>query len=328
MNITVLGAGAWGTTIASILAKNGLKVVLWSYEKDVTDNINGKKENTKYLPGINLSQNIMATTDLISSINSSGMIVSVIPTQFLRSTLQNRSAELSGKTILSASKGIEKDSLNLPSEIIIDIAPDSNIAVLSGPNLSKEIAMGLPAASVIACKDLNIAKDIQMVIKSEAFRVYTSDDIIGVELGGALKNVIAIAAGICDGLGLGNNAKSALIVRGMAEISRLGLKYGAKAETFAGLTGMGDLITTCQSNLSRNHYVGENLAKGMSLEEILKTLKGIPEGVETSMSAMELSKKTGIEMPICNEVYNVLFSKKDPKNAILSLMTRESKRES
>jgi glycerol-3-phosphate dehydrogenase (NAD(P)+) len=202
-----------------------------------------------------------------------------------------------------------------------------NVAALSGPNLSKEIAKGLPAASVIACPDMNIAKKLQEILNTENFRIYTSDDVIGVELGGALKNIIAIAAGISDGLGLGSNAKSALIVRGMAEIKRLGIAAGAKADTFSGLSGIGDLITTCQSSLSRNHFVGEQLAKGKTLDEIQKSMDAIPEGVDTSVSALKLAERLKVELPITSEVYAVLFKGKSPKESMLSLMNRRLKSE-
>ena len=228
---------------------------------------------------------------------------------------------------MSATKGIEKETLKRPSEIIREMLKLENVAALSGPNLSKEIAKGLPAASVVACPDNNTTKELQKILNSESFRVYTSDDVIGVELGGALKNIIAIAAGICDCLGLGSNAKSALIVRGMAEIKRLGIAAGAKAETFSGLSGIGDLITTCQSSLSRNHSVGEQLAKGKSLAEIQKSMNAIPEGVDTSVSALKLAERFNIEMPITREVYKVLFEGKKPADTIPCLMGRSLKSE-
>ncbi|MEK7376751.1 MAG: NAD(P)H-dependent glycerol-3-phosphate dehydrogenase, partial [Candidatus Margulisiibacteriota bacterium] len=256
------------------------------------------------------------------------VIISVIPCQHIRSTLKDKGLSIPKETmILSATKGIEKETLKRPSEILQELLKTDNIAVLSGPNLSKEIAKGLPAASVVACGGLDIAKKLQEILNTENFRIYTSDDVIGVELGGALKNVIAIAAGICDGLGLGSNAKSALIVRGMAEIKRLGIAEGAKSETFSGLSGIGDLITTCQSSLSRNHFVGEQLAKGKIMAEIQKSMSWVPEGVDTSVSALKLAEKLNVEMPITREVYKVLFEGKKTAETIRRLMGRSLKSE-
>ena len=326
--ISVIGAGAWGTTIAGLLAKKGPEVLLWCYEEETAKEINTLKENRKFLPGIKLHNNITASVDLKGCFKSSKVIVSVVPCQHIRNTYKDKGLVVSEDTVmLSATKGIEKDTLKRPSEIIGEVLKVDRIAVLSGPNLSKEIALGLPAASVIASSDNNTAKKLQEILNTENFRIYTSDDVAGIEFGGALKNVIAIAAGICDGLGLGSNAKSALIVRGMAEIKRLGLACGAKAETFSGLSGIGDLITTCQSSLSRNHFVGEQLASGRSLEEIENRMSAIPEGVDTSVSALRLSEKLGIEMPITKEVYKVLFEGKKPAESIPCLMGRSLKSE-
>ena len=327
-SVSVIGAGAWGTTIADLLAKKGLDILLWCFEEQTVQDINSSKENKKFLPGIKLHKNITATADLEESFNNSKVIISVIPCQHIRSTLKSKRIDVSKDTvILSATKGIEKETLKRPSEIIGEILKIDNVAALSGPNLSKEIAKGLPAASVVACPDNSIAKELQEVLNTEYFRIYTSDDVIGVELGGALKNVIAIAAGICDGLALGSNAKSALIVRGLAEIKRLGIAAGAKQGTFSGLSGIGDLITTCQSSLSRNHSVGELLTKGKSLSAIQNNMAAIPEGVDTSISALKLAEKLGVEMPITREVYKVLFEGKKPAESIPSLMGRSLKSE-
>lgn len=326
--VSVIGAGAWGTTLADLLAKKGLDVFLWCFEEETVKDINASRENKKFLPGIKLHSNITATANLEESFNNSKVIISVIPCQHIRSTLKGKILKVSKDTIiLSATKGIEKETLKRPSEIIKELLKTDNVAALSGPNLSKEIAKGLPAASVVACSDTNIAKKLQEILNTENFRIYTSDDVIGVELGGALKNIIAIAAGICDGLGLGSNAKSALIVRGMAEIKRLGLAAGAKSETFSGLSGIGDLITTCQSSLSRNHSVGEQLAKGKTLAEIQKSMNAIPEGVDTSVSALKLAEKLKVEMPITREVYKVLFENRKPAESIPCLMGRSLKSE-
>lgn len=327
MKAAVLGAGAWGTTVANLLAKKNISVTIWAFEQETADDINYSKENKKFLPGIKLNEKITANSNFSESLDNKELIVLAIPTQFIRFVLTKEKFNVSPETIcLSISKGIEKDTLKTPSQIVNDFI-QNEIVALSGPNLSKEIANGLPAASAAASKDMSKAKKIQEILSGGNFRVYTSNDVIGVELGGALKNVIAIAAGICDGLNLGNNAKSALMVRGMSEISRLGIKVGASADTFMGLSGIGDLITTCSSALSRNHFVGEEIAKGNKLDDILKKMNAVPEGVDTVISALELSKKNKIEMPIAQEVYNILFDGKNPKDSILLLMMRDLKNE-
>jgi len=328
MKISVIGAGAWGTTVANILSSKGLDTVIWTFETKTEQDINGKKENVTYLPGIKLEDKIKATKSIKDAVKDAAVAIIAVPSKYLRSTLRSLSGQLPKDIIiLSLTKGIEKDSFKRPSEIIAEETGIDKIAVLSGPNLSMEIAKGLPAASVVAAKDHATAKKMQELLSSEKFRIYTSDDVIGAEIGGAMKNVIAIAAGICDGLGLGNNAKSALMVRGLAEITRLGLALGAKAETFSGLSGMGDLITTCESSLSRNNTVGREIAQGKKIADILKQISAVPEGVETAASAFNLAKKIGVEMPITNEIYSVLFEGKDPKTAISILMTRSPKKE-
>lgn len=328
MKITVAGGGAWGTTLANIAAKNGHDTSLWCFEKNVEESINSKSENHLYLPGIKLEESLFASADLGYCITKADFLVLAIPTQFLRSFLKGKKHLIpSGIPILNASKGLENSTLFRPSQIIEEETGASLVAAISGPNLSKEVAMGLPAASVIASRNAEAVVRLQDIFMSKYFRIYTSRDIIGVEIGGALKNVIAIAAGACDEMGLGNNAKSALMVRGITEISRLGIACGADPETFAGLSGIGDLITTCESELSRNHFVGSELAKGVPVSEILPGMKAVAEGVETARSAVALSKKLGIEMPITNEVHDVLFNGKDIKSSIASLMGRPPKYE-
>ncbi|MFA4967518.1 MAG: NAD(P)H-dependent glycerol-3-phosphate dehydrogenase [Candidatus Margulisiibacteriota bacterium] len=310
--VSVIGAGAWGTTLSILLAENKHEVSLWTYEKEVFHDIRDYQENKKYLTGFPLSALITPATDLNEAVAGKELVIISVPTQFLsRFTLRSVKAP-----ILSASKGIDEETLKLPHEII------GADAVISGPNLAKEIAAGKPAATVVASKDSALAKKIQKLLSSDKFRVYTNDDVVGVELGGALKNIIAIAAGAADGFGLGDNAKSALLIRGIAEITRLGVSLGANAQTFSGLSGMGDLITTCSSNLSRNHHVGYELAKGKKLPDILASMKDVAEGVPTCRAAVKLAKKQNIEMPITNETYEVLFKGKDPFKAITSLMTR------
>ncbi|MFA6431763.1 MAG: NAD(P)H-dependent glycerol-3-phosphate dehydrogenase [Candidatus Margulisiibacteriota bacterium] len=322
--IGVIGAGAWGTTLSILLAQNGHEVVLWSFEKEIIPDMLEYRENRKYLPGFQLSSKIEITTD-DAKLENSDCYFFVVPTQFLRMTAKRFSKIIGkGKIIVSAGKGVEKETLKLPLNILEDEIKECDYCVLSGPNLSSEIAKGLPAAATVASKNLDAAKTIQAIIMHDRFRVYTNVDVIGVQLGGALKNVIAIAAGICDGLKLGDNAKSAMIVRGIAEISRIGQAMGARPETFAGLSGIGDLITTCESKLSRNHFVGEEIAAGKKLHDIQKEMKDIAEGVPTTAAAKELGKKLKVSMPITEEVHKVLFEGKDPYAAVSALMTRSA----
>jgi len=322
--ISVLGAGAWGTTLAILLAEAGNEVTLWSFEKEVTDEINKTRENKIFLPGFQIPINIKVTNETKET-KSAEIFFIIIPTQFLRSVCQKFKGVIpQDKMIVSASKGIELNTQKLPLQIIEEELNNKNLVALSGPNLSKEIAQGLPAAAVAASKDPTLAKTVQETMMLERFRVYASSDPLGVELGGALKNVIAIAAGVVDGLGLGENAKASLIIRGMAEISRLGVAMGASAETFMGLSGMGDLITTCGSKLSRNHSVGEQIAEGKKLEQIIKSMKSVAEGVATTKAAIALAKKHQVEMPVTEEIYKVLYENKNPTNSISDLMTRSA----
>jgi glycerol-3-phosphate dehydrogenase (NAD(P)+) len=323
MKISIIGAGAWGTTLALLFSQNQHEVKIWAFEKPVVDEINRSHENRTFLPGIQLGESISATNDL-ADLSKADILVYAVPTQFLRKTVFKK---ISSNIIICASKGIEENSLCLPLEILKQELQSENLVALSGPNLSKEISQGLPAAAVMASNNVNAAKTSQQALNSERFRIYSSNDPVGVQLGGALKNVIAIAAGISDGLGLGNNAKSALMVRGIAEITRLGIALGARPETFMGLSGMGDLITTCSSQLSRNHFVGEQIAKGKRLEEILKGMKAVAEGVPTTKAAVALAKKHKVELPIAQEVHKVLFENKKPYEAIAALMTRQIKSE-
>jgi len=325
--LSIIGAGAWGTTLSILAAENKHEVTIWSYEEDVAKSINELRENKKYLNGFQLPQNIDSTTDLKKAASSDIIILST-PSQYLRETLRNFSRFIKKDAlIISAVKGLEIETQKRMSEVVKEELPCEKIAVISGPNISKEIARGLPAATVAASADIEIAKLVQQILNSSRFRVYTNTDVTGAELGGALKNVIAIAAGVADGLMLGNNAKSALMVRGITEIMRLGVAMGGKSETFSGLSGIGDLITTCESTLSRNHQVGVEIAKGRKLNEIITKMYDVAEGVPTSKAAREISRKLKIEMPITEEVYSVLYEKKDPFKAISSLMQRELKNE-
>lgn len=323
MKIAILGAGAWGTTLSLLFHQNQHEVLLWAFEKETVETINLFHENKTFLPGIQLGENIIATNRLEDLANID-ILVYAVPTQFLRHVARSK---VKSNIILCATKGIEENTLCLPLEILEQETKNDSLIALSGPNLSKEIAKGLPAAAVLASKNLSAAKTAQEALNSDRFRVYTNSDPIGVQLGGALKNVIAIAAGISDGLNLGQNAKSALMVRGMAEITRLGMALGAKPETFMGLSGIGDLITTCSSQLSRNHCVGEQIAKGMKLTDILKGTKEVAEGVFTCKAALALGKKHNVDLPIASQVHALLYEGKDPYQAIASLMMRSTKAE-
>ncbi len=320
----VIGAGAWGTTLSILLAEKGHQVTLWAYEKELVPQMKEFRENKRFLPGFPLPDLVAVTFD-IEEAQKAEICFLAVPTQFLRSVARQLAKVIGPSAIVvSASKGIEEKTLKLPLEILAEELSNDKLCVLSGPNLSQEIAKGMPAASVAASKDKAAAKAVQECLMQGRFRVYTNTDTVGVQLGGSLKNVIAIAAGVADGLDLGNNAKAGLMIRGLAEITRLGVALGAKAETFAGLSGMGDLIATCSSKLSRNHFVGEQIAKGRKLSEILKEMKDVAEGVPTTAAARALGKKHGASMPIAEEVYRALYEGKDPYRAITDLMTRSA----
>jgi len=320
--ISVVGAGAWGTTLSLLLAEKGHAVSLWVYEKDLVEEIIQQRENKTFLPGFQLPENITISGDF-QALGEADIIFFTVPTQFLRSALKRCNIKIKKDAIaVSASKGIELKSLKLPAEIIKEELNIRRLAILSGPNLSREIANGLPAASVIASDDLEIARLVQEDLTLERFRVYINSDMLGVQLGGALKNVVAIAAGVAEGLELGQNALAGLIIRGLAEITRLGVAMGAQPNTFSGLSGMGDLIVTCTSKLSRNHCVGEQLAQGKSLHQILAQMKEVAEGVPTTQAARELADKYKVSMPLTREVYAALFEGKNPYSAITDLMHR------
>jgi glycerol-3-phosphate dehydrogenase (NAD(P)+) len=324
--IAVIGAGSWGTTLANLLSNKGYDVTLWVYEKELAAEINKKRTNNLYLPGIILSENLIATNDLKKAVVNSRYILNAVPTQHIRSVFEIIKDMISFEAvIINASKGIELNTLLTPSMIIKEIT-DRPIATLSGPSFAKEVSQKLPTAVTIASENKKIALLLQEIFNTEYFRVYTHDDIIGVEIGGALKNVIAIAAGICDGLGLGYNSRAALITRGLSEITRLGISMNAKEKTFSGLSGLGDLVLTCTTNLSRNYTVGYKLGKGQQLSEILNQPQ-VAEGVTTAKSAYELSKKFNIEMPITEQIYLTLYENKTPVQAVADLMHRSLKSE-
>ena len=331
MKISVLGAGGWGTTLAILLHYNGHNVTLWEYQKSYARELNKKRINTDYLPGIKIPKEISITSDLDESSNDKNLIVLAVPSQFLRKAVKKISYNsVKDAIFVSLSKGIEKDTLMTMSQMLLDVHPslsEHQIGVISGPSHAEEVSRRIPTAVVAASVDLETSKTIQTAFMTSYFRVYSSNDILGVELGGAFKNIIAIGAGIIDGAGFGDNTKAAIMTRGVTEISRLGLAMGARPETFAGLSGMGDLIVTCMSKHSRNRYVGEQIGKGKKLKEVLKSMEQVAEGVDTTRSAKELAEKNNVETPITNEVYKILYEDKDPIKATTDLMTRDMKNE-
>ncbi len=331
MKISVLGAGGWGTTLAILLHYNGHNVTLWEYKKSYARHLLKKRINTDYLPGIEIPKEVLITSDIEEASDDKNLIVLAVPSQFLRDVVKNINYRMIEDAILvSVSKGIEKNSLMTMSQMLKDVfthIDENQIGVISGPSHAEEVSQMVPTAVVAASVDIETSKAIQAAFMTSYFRVYASTDILGVELGGAFKNIIAIGAGIIDGAGFGDNTKAAIMTRGVAEISRLGLAMGARPETFAGLSGMGDLIVTCMSRHSRNRYVGEQIGKGKKLIEVLKSMEQVAEGVETTSSAKQLAAKIEIETPITNEVYKILFEEKDPVKATTDLMTRDMKTE-
>lgn len=331
--IAVLGAGSWGTTLAILLAEKDNEVMLWVYEKDLAEIIKNTRENKIYLPGYRLPENIYTTNSLKEAVEACDIIVSVVPSHAAKDIFTRLNEFLPEVPIVSATKGITIDTLQTVSQVLKDILPASvhrRFASLSGPSFAKEVAKKLPTAITLAAYDELIAKELQKVFATPYFRVYTNLDVIGVEIGGALKNVIAIATGCSDGLGFGHNTRAALITRGLAEIKRLGMAMGAHASTFYGLSGLGDLVLTCTGELSRNRTLGYKVGQGMMLSEILGELsdKGmVAEGIKTAMAALELSKKHNVSMPITQEVFNLLYEGKDVHKVVHDLMMREMKEE-
>lgn len=324
--IGVVGAGSWGTTLANVLAKKGYAVTLWAYEKDLVARMNKTHINDLYLDGFTLSPNLSFTSDLVEAVNGSEVLVLVSPSQVMRPVLQQLKPFLSQDSLLvSAAKGIENDTLLTMSEVLLDVLGEevkSRCAFLSGPSFAREVAGEQPTAVAVAAEDLDVARQIQELFSTDYFRVYTNQDVVGVEIGGAMKNVIALAAGVGDGLGYNHNARTALITRGLVEIARLGAAKGAREETFFGLSGMGDLVLTCTGDLSRNRSVGVELGRGRKLDEILNQMNMVAEGVKTTLSAYQLATKLGVAMPITEQMYQVLYEEKDPKKAVSALMTR------
>ncbi|MEW6417568.1 MAG: NAD(P)H-dependent glycerol-3-phosphate dehydrogenase [Nitrospirota bacterium] len=325
--ISVIGAGSWGTTLACLLSDKGVDVTLWVYEKELAEEINKIRINKTYLPDVLIPDDIKVTNNIEDSIKKARYVLNAVPAQYVRTVFKEAIPYITdGATFISVSKGIERGTLLTVSSILKELT-DHTIAVLSGPSFAKEVIKKLPTAVTLATEDKNTGLILQEIFNLNNFRVYTHDDIIGVEIGGALKNVMAIAAGISDSLGLGNNARASLITRGLVEMTRLGVAMGAKERTFSGLSGIGDLVLTCTSLLSRNYTVGVKLGQGIKLRDILNQTKSVAEGVETAESAFELSRKFNIEMPIVEQVYKVLYEDKDPASAVKDLMERSLKSE-
>ncbi len=326
--IAVIGDGGWGTALSVILDGRGQSVILWSVSPEYTRVLDEKRVNIKFLPGVPLSKTIKFTAELKEAITGAEFVVLAVPSKYMRPVLERmRGISLNGTTVVSVAKGIEQKTLMRMSQVIQQILNPERLVVLSGPTIAYEVAVGYPAAAVVASQEKEIAEAVQQNLSTKRFRLYTSIDVAGVELGGALKNVIAIAAGLSDGLGFGTNAKSALLTRGLGEVTKLGVLAGARRKTFSGLSGLGDLVTTCLSEKSRNRSFGEAIAKGMSAGEILKSTEMVVEGVETVQSARELAKKLKTEVPIMQEVYQILFEGKDPRKSVDLLMSRPLKAE-
>jgi glycerol-3-phosphate dehydrogenase (NAD(P)+) len=331
MNICILGAGGWGTALGILLQNKKHNVTLWEFDKEYAHTLDEYRENFYFLPKVKIPKQISITNDIDIAVYKKDIIVVSTPTQYIRNVISNiKHIDLTNRIILSVSKGIENETLMPVSKIFLDVfrkIKKKNIVVLSGPSHAEEVSRQVPTAVVASSEDINNAAIVQRAFSNKYFRVYRSSDVIGVEMGGALKNVIAIAAGISDGAGFGDNTKAAIMTRGLKEITRLGMKMGAHENTFFGLSGMGDLIVTCESKLSRNRFVGEEVGKGRKLKDVLAEMKMVAEGVATTKSTHELSSNIGVELPITEQVHRVLFTGKNPHKATEILMTRDLKTE-
>ena len=323
MRCAVIGAGAWGTALADLLARNGHAVCLWAREPDVVEGIASRRENAVFLPGVRLASSLEATADHGRALEGAELVVYAAPSQHLRRVARDGSRAIAdGAVVAVASKGIEEGSLALMSDVIEDELRAHAVVAISGPSFAAEVAARQPSAIVAASFDDGAARLTQEALSNAEFRVYTHDDLIGVELGGALKNVMAVATGILEGVGLGNNSRAALITRGLAEMTRLGVALGARASTFAGLAGIGDLVLTCTGALSRNRAVGLEVGQGRTLEEALAGKQTVAEGVVTTRSALALAQREGVEMPIATMVHRILFDGHPAARAVPELMAR------
>lgn len=326
MNIAIIGSGSWGVALAVHLASLGHNIKIWSFMEEERDLINNERK-CKFLPGLNLSENIQCSTNFEEVIKDSKFILHVTPSKFTRNIFKQYKQYVGNKPIIICSKGFEKETLETLDEVILEEMPEAKVGVLSGPSHAEEVSIAIPTALVIASKHQNILKTIQDAFMSEKMRIYTSNDVKGVELGGALKNIIAFCAGVAAEIGLGDNSFAALITRGLKEISRLGVELGGKEETFYGLSGLGDLIVTCLSEHSRNRKAGMLIGQGKSLEETKKEVGMVIESIDNIEVAYELGKLHNIEMPIVETVYKVLYENLNPQEAVKNLMTRDKKME-
>lgn len=326
--VCVIGDGGWGTALALVAVANGHAARLWGYDAAYVEETRRRRENVRFLPGVALAAALELTGDDAAAARGATLLVSAVPTQYLRPTMTRLAPHLpTGVPVVSVSKGLENGTLARPSGILVETIGPRPVAVLSGPSHAEEVARGGTTSVVVASDDAALAARVQQVFGNATLRVYATDDVLGVEIAAATKNVIAIAAGVCDGLGLGDNAKAALLTRGNAEITRLGRAMGARPETFAGLAGIGDLITTCTSRHGRNRGVGERLGRGEPIEKILGSMVQVAEGVRTAQSVAQLAKRVGVEMPISEQVQKMLFEGQRPRDALHELMTRTPRAE-
>jgi glycerol-3-phosphate dehydrogenase (NAD(P)+) len=329
--IAVLGAGSWGMALSNLFCENGKHVRLWEYLPDRAKRLAEQRRDEAFLRGVTLADEILITNDVEEAVEDAELVALVVPSHAMRQVCRTlNSIRLAENTIVSMSKGLENETLMRMSEVILDTLDeelDNNVAVLSGPSHAEEVSVGLPTTVVVSSGEPDVSSYVQRTVMTPRFRIYTSLDVIGVEMGGAVKNIIAIAAGVCDGLGFGDNTKAALLTRGLAEISRLGVAMGANPLTFAGLAGMGDLIVTCTSHHSRNRNLGERIGRGATLEQAMKQSVMVAEGVKTTIAAHELAKRVRVEMPITEKVKSVLFEGEDPRAAVSALMERHARSE-
>lgn len=332
--LSVIGTGSWGTTLAILAASKGLPVILWARTEEEAESLRNHGENRRFLPGFRFPANLSVSSSLPEALSGCSLLLIAVPSQRVRhvaeSIARTPAAGQAHPVVVSAAKGLEITTLLRMTEVLEQTLPPNlrgRVCALSGPNLSHEIALGKPATTVVASTNVSAAEEAQKLLITPRFRVYVNSDVVGVELGGALKNIIALGAGICDGLEIGDNGKASLITRGLAEIVRLAVPLGATPLTLYGLAGLGDMIATCSSTLSRNHYVGSQLGAGKTLSKITEAMDGVAEGIPTTAAAKSLCSKLGIEMPITEQMYKVLFEDKPPIEAITDLMVRQARRE-
>lgn len=329
-HVSILGAGSWGTALGVLLTndENNHTATLWEFNADLAKQLQQDRENKKFLAGVPLPENLSVTNDLDEALEGSEAVLLVVPSQVTRAVLERIGPEHRDKVFIGASKGIENTTLMRMSQVVADVLGEEvmdRYVSLSGPSHAEEVGKGIPTSVVVASRDLKVAHEVQQWFSGPSFRAYRTEDVVGVELGASLKNVVAIATGILDGMGFGDNTRGAVITRGLHEITRLGVALGGQRETFAGLSGMGDLITTCTSKHSRNRHVGEELGRGKKLDQILAAMHMVAEGVATTRSAYDLAVREEIEMPITEQVYRILFEDENPKEAVIRLMTRKLK---